>query len=445
MYCTNCGAKLPDDAKFCYRCGEKVAELPGSAAAPVPEKPAVSAAPADSKPAAPVSSAAASVSAAASSAVSALKNIVPDASSIKSASSFSGTDCIALVSAVLSVVFAICSIKIYMTWLTLIAAILLAGLCLLRMHSESLPMAVPMTLFAVVVLVSCVRLFRYFKYYKFLGVVQVIVPLFFAVAAAVAYWLVVFNVGNKKKTMTFLVAMTAGYAILCITTSLSGSGTTFRAFSSTLCSIFFMIAFMLRMVETSEAFAPALPEGFDVSSFTGGNDYVHYPHPYQQLGGYLKFTVIGGTIVAALAIIGMIIEMVPVFRMMSYISKYTNMTFQYILIILLMILSIVVYALIIKLMMMIKNKNQRFLWFYHKLVIAGTLVVLVLRWISNGFGTAVVSLVLFFLLYFVYTLYFVKSVRVRTYMQSDEYLRIDPITRKVKSPVPADIAPYEAI
>ena len=131
MYCTNCGAKLPDDAKFCYRCGEKVAELPGSTAAPVPEKPAASAAPADPTPAAPVSSAAASVSAAASSAVSAIKNIVPDASSIKSASSFSGTDCIALVSAVLSVVFAICSIKIYMTWLTLIAAILLAGLCLL--------------------------------------------------------------------------------------------------------------------------------------------------------------------------------------------------------------------------------------------------------------------------------------------------------------------------
>ncbi|MCR5010191.1 MAG: zinc ribbon domain-containing protein [Clostridia bacterium] len=445
MYCTNCGAKLPDDAKFCYRCGEKVAELPGSTAAPVPEKPVVSAAPADPTPAAPVSSAAASVSAAASSAVSAIKNIVPDASSIKAASSFSGTDCIALAAAVLSVVFAICSIKIYMTWLTLIAAILLAGLCLLRMHSETLPMAVPMTLFAVTVLVSSIRLFRYFKYYKFLGVIQVIFPLFFAIAAAVVYWLVVFKVGNKKKMMVFLVAMTAGYAILCITTSLTGDGMAFRTFASRMCSILFMIAYILRMVETSDAFAPALPAGSDVSSFSGGSDYVHYPHPYQQLGGYLKFTVIGGTIVAVLAIIGMIAEMIPVFRMMSYVSRYTNMTFAYIMIIVLMIFSIVVYALIIKLMMMIKNKDQRFLWFYHKLAIAGTLVVFVLQWISNGFGTAVVHLVLFFLLYFVYTLYFVKSVRVRTYMQSDEYLRIDPLTRKVKSPVPADIAPYEAI
>ena len=437
MYCTNCGTKLPDDAKFCYRCGEKVADLPGSTAAQA----AKTSEPASA--ASQVSAAAASVSAAASSALSAVKKIIPDASSIKPASSFSGTDCIALVSAVLSVVFAICSIKVYMTWLTLIAAILLAGLCLLRIHSESLPMAVPMTLFAVMVLVSCIRLFRYFRYYKFLGVIQVIFPMFFAVAAAVVYWLVVFGVGNKKKMMTFLVAMTAGYAILCITTSLTGSGTTFSAFSSTLCAILFMIAYMLRIVETSEAFAPALPAGSDASSFTGGNDYVHYPHPYQQLGGYLKFTVIGGIIVAVLAIIAMIVELIAVFKMLSYISRYTNMMFAYIMIIVLSILSIAVYALIIKLMMMIKNKDQKFLWFYHKLVIAGTLVAFVLQWISNGFGTAVVHLVLFFLLYFVYTLYFVKSVRVRTYMQSDEYLRIDPLTRKVQSPVPADIAPYE--
>ena len=42
-----------------------------------------------------------------------------------------------------------------------------------------------------------------------------------------------------------------------------------------------------------------------------------------------------------------------------------------------------------------------------------------------------------FLLFFVFTLYFVKSVRVRTFMQSEEYLRIDPLTRNVPSPLPA--------
>jgi hypothetical protein len=45
-------------------------------------------------------------------------------------------------------------------------------------------------------------------------------------------------------------------------------------------------------------------------------------------------------------------------------------------------------------------------------------------------------------MFFLYTLYFVKSVRVRTYMQSDEYLRIDPLTRNVPSPRPADMEPF---
>lgn len=423
MYCTNCGAKLPDDARFCYRCGEKVAELPGQSAPAAPERPVETAAPA-------------------ASAASAFKNFVPDTSALKPAGSFSGMDLMALAAAVLSVIFAICSIKVYMTWLILIAAVLLAGACLVRLHSESLPMAVPVTLFAVAILVSSIRVFRYLRYYKFYAAMLVIVPFVLSIAAAVAYWLMVFKAGNKKKVATFCVVMIAGYAILCITSALSGTRVSFSSFAGSLAQILFMIAYVLRIVETSEAFAPALPEGYSAESFTGGNDYVRYPHPYQNLGGYLKFTVIGGTIVAILAIVGVIVEMIPVFRLMSYVSKYANVTFQYILIILLMVLSIVVYALIIRLMMMIKNKDQRFLWFYHKLAIAGTIVVVVLQWISNGFGTAVVHLVLFFLLYFVYTLYFVKSVRVRTYMQSDEYLRIDPLTRKVGSPVPADIAPY---
>ena len=438
MYCTNCGAKLPDDAKYCYRCGEKVLELPGSPVPSEPEKKPEWSAP--ERPAAPTVQQKTTVSAA--SAASALKSIVPDTSALKPSSAFSGTDLIALVAAVLSVVFAICSIKIYMTWLILIAAILLAGMCFIRLHGESLLMAVPVTLFAISILVSSIRVFRYFRYYKALGIIQVIFPLIFSIAAAIVYWVVVFGKGSKNLRV-FLVAMCAGYAIICITTSLSGQSMAFRTFASRLCSILFMIAYILRIVDTSDAFKPALPEGFDAEAFRAGGDYVHYPHPYQQLGGYLKFTVIGGIIVSILAIVGVIVEMIPVFKMMSYVSKYTNAGFLYIVIILLMILSIVVYALIIRLMMMIKNKDQRFLWFYHKLVIAGTLVSIVLQWVSNGFGTAVVHLVLFFLLYFVYTLYFVKSVRVRTYMQSDEYLRIDPLTRKVQSPVPADAAPYE--
>ena len=427
MYCTNCGAKLADDARFCYNCGAKVADVPGSlapsSAAAAEEKKAVFTVPAVSG--------------------EQFKKIVPDAAAFKPAGAFSGMDLIALAAAVLSVVFAICSIKVYMTWLTLIAALLLAFMCFIRLKSDSLLMSVPMTVFAVSVLVTSIRAFKYLRYYKVAVATQTVMLLIFALCAALFYWLTVFNVGNKKKMTTATVAFAAGYAITCISTSLSGNPTTFLVFAGRLAAILFMIAYVLRIAETSEALAPSLPAGYTADMYAGGNDYVHYPHPYQKLGGYLKFTVIGGTIVSVLAMILVIVAMIPVFRALSYVRGYANITFLYIIIIVLMIVSIFLYGLIIWILMKIKNKDPKFLWDYHKLAIAEVLVVFAEQWISNGFGTAVIHLVLFFLLFFIYTLYFVRSVRVRTYMQSDEYLRIDPFTRKVKSPVPADIAPYE--
>ena len=427
MYCIYCGSKIDDNAQYCPNCGAKVAEDLGGPAGKTASKKAV-----------PDVSA---VFSKVKSAVPDMSAIKTDVSALKSGSSFSTMDLTALAAAVLSVVFALCSIKVYMTWLILIAAIGLAALCFARLRYDSMPMAVPVTLFAVAVVISSVRVFKYFKYYKALAVLQTILPFLFAICAVVIYWMIVTGKEEKRNLVVAEIVCLAGYAIICITSVLSGGAGSFRTAASRLTSVLFVFAYILRIIETSRVFVPltssaAFAEGTDFSSLP------HYPHPYHKLGGYLKFTVIGGTIVCVLAIVAMIAAMVPIFKMLSYASKYVKVSFIYILLIVLIIISIVLYGLIIKLMMMIKNKNQRFLWYYHKLVIIETLVAFVLQWVSNGFGTALVMLIFYALLFFLYTLYFVKSVRVRTYMQSDEYLRIDPLTRNVPSPCPADLEPY---
>ena len=40
MFCTNCGAQVPDGSKFCTRCGSPIAAAPASAPTPVPPAPA---------------------------------------------------------------------------------------------------------------------------------------------------------------------------------------------------------------------------------------------------------------------------------------------------------------------------------------------------------------------------------------------------------------------
>ncbi len=427
MFCIYCGAEMKDDAKYCPNCGAKVAEDLGSAP--------------KAKPAGRISfgDVKEKVNLPDPSAVFAkVKNAVPAAETLGSAGPFSMMDKAELAAAVLSVIFAICSIKVYMTWLTLIAAIGLALLCFVRHRFDSMPMAVPVSLFALTVIISSVRVFRYLKYYKFLAAALVILPLIFAIGAAIVYWMIVFKGGSRQLVVAEIVLL-AGYALLSITSVLSGGAGTFRLAASRLTAILFAIAYIMRILETSSVFAP-LVSG-DGGTWDGG-DYVHYDHPYQKLGGYLAFTVYGGTVVSVLAIIGMIVTMIPIFKALKYLSRYGNMSFLYILAIILILFAIVLYGLIIKLMIMIKNKNQKFLWFYHKVVIAETLVTFVLRWITSGFGQSLVYLIFYALMFFLYTLYFVKSVRVRTYMQSDEYLRIDPLTRNVPSPRPADMEPF---
>lgn len=427
MFCIYCGAEMKDDAKYCPNCGARVAESLGGAPK---AKPAGRISFGDVKEKVNIPDP--------SAVFTKVKSAVSAPEALGNTGSFGTMDKVALAAAVLSVIFAICSIKVYMTWLTLIAAIGLALLCFVRYRFDSVPMAVPVTLFALTVIISSVRVFRYLRYYKFLASALVILPLIFSIGAAAVYWMIALK-GDSRKLVVAEIVLLAGYALLSITSVLTGGAGTFRLTASRLTAILFAIAYILRILQSSSAFVPLTS---DAGGTWDGGDYVRYDHPYHKLGGYLAFTVYGGTVVSVLAIIGMIVTMIPIFRALKYLSRYASMSFLYIIAILLIVVAIVLYGLIIKLMLMIKNKNQRFLWFYHKVVIAETLVMFVLQWVTNGFGQGLVYLIFFALMFFLYTLYFVKSVRVRTYMQSDEYLRIDPLTRNVPSPRPADMEPY---
>ncbi len=276
MFCIYCGAEMKDDAKYCPNCGAKVAEDLGGA--PKAGKAGrISFGDVKEKVNLPDPSAV----------LAKVKNAVPAGETLVSAGSFSTMDKVALGAAVLSVIFAICSIKVYMTWLTLIAAIGLALLCFVRHRFDSMPMAVPVSLFALTVLISSVRVFRYLKYYKFLAAALVILPLIFSIGAAIVYWMMVIK-GDSRNLVVAEVVLLAGYALLSITSVLTGGAGTFRLVASRLTAILFAIAYIMRILETSSVFAP-LVSG-DGGTWDGG-DYVHYDHPYQKLGGYLAFTV----------------------------------------------------------------------------------------------------------------------------------------------------------
>lgn len=104
----------------------------------------------------------------------------------------------------------------------------------------------------------------------------------------------------------------------------------------------------------------------------------------------------------------------------------------------------------IKLFFMIKNKGPRFLRFYEiqsLLYIAGYLFMLFSSKnygrnyaLSRGLGNSIVPIAAFL----ISMAYFCRSVRVRTYMGSAQYLKQSIFLKNCSAPAPADTQPYMA-
>lgn len=183
------------------------------------------------------------------------------------------------------------------------------------------------------------------------------------------------------------------------------------------------------------------------------NHYEKIPHPYHQLGGWLKFFVWSIPIVW---IILAILYGSEILRLMKYIEEtkswidsidsgaYDEMMREgksYFTMLWLAIGMVIIFAVveITQISMKIKEKNPIFLKRYVQITIFNLVGYIILFFFFSFDSEDKIDFIYAVISAIVWYIYFTKSVRVRTYMGSDEYLRLCPLSKNTPSPIPADI------
>jgi len=156
--------------------------------------------------------------------------------------------------------------------------------------------------------------------------------------------------------------------------------------------------------------------GTGVGSATG-------PDAYRQLGGWLAVLTYGLLVAVALIVIGAVMSGFALIRYAKYLG--TGCLFLGLLDIALYIL--VVYC-CIKMYRMIKERDCMFLRFYEMMMLILCGINLVFMMIGGlsvylSSGEYLKSMLESIIIFAIWMSYFTKSVRVRTYFGSDEYLK----------------------
>lgn len=164
--------------------------------------------------------------------------------------------------------------------------------------------------------------------------------------------------------------------------------------------------------------------------------YSYCEHEYQKLGGWLAFfaysLLIGVFLVAAIVVVSFISTI--------YLSRYLGKW-----VVILSFLSVIAYGPVIyfcyKMHVMVKNKNPLFLRFYEITMIILTAVTVLVCMVSGyrKMTDLIKALLEAGIIFFAWTTYFRKSVRVRTYFGSDEYLKKSIFFKNCEAPQPANI------
>jgi len=146
-------------------------------------------------------------------------------------------------------------------------------------------------------------------------------------------------------------------------------------------------------------------------------------HPYHRLGGWLGFIVYGQITAIALMAIAFVVSLIPVLRYVEYLRYLGPLP------IFILIIGFAGYVMTSvfcgKFALMIIKKDARFLRFYELTMIvlcSMSIITIALTGFQAG-SESLSSLMSSIFGFFVWTAYFRKSVRLRTYMGSDAYLR----------------------
>ena len=173
-------------------------------------------------------------------------------------------------------------------------------------------------------------------------------------------------------------------------------------------------------------------------------EYQRFPHPYHKLGGWLKVCVVCTYIYLIAESIILFISNIQSFRFVSLAAQWGGTTAEaWITIILYDLIFIAYLVYVFRFLGMIRTKDPLFLRNYH---ILGMILVgfsFFYSWVNKGFMAGVFAGLFQGIIFVIYIQYFSRSVRVRTYMGSEEYLRRSIFSKDALSPVPADTKPYE--
>jgi uncharacterized protein YxjI/predicted amidophosphoribosyltransferase len=172
-------------------------------------------------------------------------------------------------------------------------------------------------------------------------------------------------------------------------------------------------------------------------------EYEKFPHPYHTLGGWLGFVTYGLLIGIALLVVLAFVSFIQITQVARYIGG--GGWFAFVQFILFVGMGFVAFF-CVKMFIMIKNKNPRFLRFYELMTLMCVAIYFVTLILTGfrGFGQTLLSMVEQGIIFTIWTTYFRKSVRVRTYMGSDAYLRQSIFFKNSQAPAPADTQPYVA-
>lgn len=162
-------------------------------------------------------------------------------------------------------------------------------------------------------------------------------------------------------------------------------------------------------------------------------------HPYHQLGGWLALITYGLLIGTILTAISAALQVLPLFKYASYLG------FKVVLFgLLLLACHIPLLYYCIHMFKAIKAKDSDFLRFYETtmLVLAGidVAVVVLCKLLGQYVPTnnTIRDLLSAAIVFAIWLTYFRKSVRVRTYFGSDEYLKRSIFLKNCTAPEPAD-------
>ena len=185
--------------------------------------------------------------------------------------------------------------------------------------------------------------------------------------------------------------------------------------------------------------------GYDFQPTTNEAANEKYPHPYHHLGGWLAFwaysqlIALGFVIIITLRSISQLSPLMPLLRLIDP-SLATRITFAMVINV---VHVVIVGYLTIKYFLMIKRREAKFFRYFEIEVILAVCMYLVVLIILPGFDSqGILQLLASVAGIAIWFTYFSKSVRVRTYFGSDEYLRRSIFLKEVSSPEPADTRPY---